>query len=157
MDTVFKKLNYKGQERILVLNAPESFEPSLESLAEEAEVVRETAHACKYGFVMVFAVRKAELDILVTQAVPQLETDAVFWICYPKGTSKRYRCDFNRDTGWELLGGYNMEPVRQVAIDEDWSALRFRKVENIKKLTRSSEMALSKEGKMRGRPGPLLN
>jgi len=29
------------------------------------------------------------------------------------------------------------EPVRQVAIDEDWSALRFRKVEQIKKMTRN--------------------
>ena len=28
---------------------------------------------------------------------------------------------------------YNFEPVRQVAIDEDWSALRFRNVAHIKK------------------------
>lgn len=151
MDAVFKKLNYKGQDRILVLNAPASFEPSLESLAEEANVVRNAEQAGTAGFAMVFATLKAELELLVTQVVPRLEEDAVFWVCYPKGTSKRYRCDFNRDTGWELLGQYNMEPVRQVAIDEDWSALRFRSVGNIKKLTRSSKMALSKEGKQRGR------
>ncbi len=151
MDAVFKKLNYKGQDRILVLNAPAAFEPSLESLAEEAEVVHNAEHAGKVGFAIVFAVMKAELELLVNQVMPQLEKDAVFWICYPKGTSKRYRCDFNRDTGWELLGEYNMEPVRQVAIDEDWSALRFRNIENIKKITRSSKMSLSKEGKQRGR------
>mgnify|MGYP005835701873 CR=1 FL=1 len=38
-----------------------------------------------------------------------------------------------------------MEPVRQVAIDEDWSALRFRRVEYIKTMTRSFAMTL--EGK----------
>jgi hypothetical protein len=58
-------------------------------------------------------------------------------------------CDFNRDTGWQPLGKYDLEPVRQVAIDEDWSALRFRNVNNIKKMTRNSAMTLSKEGKNR--------
>jgi hypothetical protein len=32
------------------------------------------------------------------------------------------------------LGEYNLEPVRQVAIDKDWSALRFRRVDKIKTL-----------------------
>jgi len=71
------------------------------------------------------------------------------WFCYPKGTSKKYKCDFNRDTGWETLGNYNLEGVRQVAIDEDWSALRFRKIEHIKTLTRRESFAISKEGKER--------
>lgn len=151
MEAVFKKLNVKGQARILVLNAPASFESALNLLAEEAEVMLTAEHAGKVGFAIIFAVMKTELEELVRQVVPQLERDAVFWVCYPKGTSKKYRCDFNRNTGWELLGEYNMEPVRQVAIDEDWSALRFRKTGEIKKFTRSSKMALSKEGKQRGR------
>lgn len=41
-------------------------------------------------------------------------------------TSKNYKCDFNRDSEWISLGKYNLEPVRQVAIDDDFSALRFR-------------------------------
>jgi hypothetical protein len=36
-----------------------------------------------------------------------------------------------------------------VAIDADWSALRFRRVENIKTLTRRESMAISKAGKAR--------
>ncbi len=149
MDAVFKKLNYKGQNNVLVLNAPASFEPALSSMVEVAEVMRTLELDSKVGFAMVFAVKKVEMEELVRKVVPLLEKDAVFWICYPKGTSKKYRCDFNRDTGWELLGKYNMKPVRQVAIDEDWSALRFRNVGDIKKITRSSKMALSKEGKQR--------
>ena len=42
-----------------------------------------------------------------------------------------------------------MEGVRQVAIDEDWSALRFRSAKHIKSLERNPKMALSKEGKQR--------
>jgi hypothetical protein len=149
MDPVFKKLNYKGQDKILVLNAPASFEPALSGVSAEAEVLRGAIPGGKVGFAMVFAVLKAELEELIRQVVPLLDSDAVFWICYPKGTSKKYRCNFNRDTGWELLGEYNMEPVRQVAIDEDWSALRFRNANQITNFTRSSKMALSKEGKKR--------
>jgi hypothetical protein len=51
---------------------------------------------------------------------------------YPKGTSKRYTCDFNRDSGWEVIRNAGFDSVRQIAIDEDWSALRFRRVEYIK-------------------------
>lgn len=57
----------------------------------------------------------------------------LLWFAYPKGTSKKYKCDFNRDDGWEPLRKLGFDTVRQVAIDEDWSALRFRRVEFIKR------------------------
>jgi hypothetical protein len=46
------------------------------------------------------------------------------------------------------MGQYGMEGVRMVAIDEDWSALRFRKVDFIKNFTRKFA-ALSEKGKER--------
>jgi len=67
------------------------------------------------------------------------------WFAYPKGSSKRYECDFKRDTGWRTLGQAGFEPVRQIAIDEDWTTLRFRRAEFIKSMTR--KRALSKTGK----------
>ena len=75
------------------------------------------------------------------------EGDALLWFAYPKGSSKRYTCDFNRDTGWTVLGEAGYEPVRQVAIDEDWSALRFRRVEYIKSFKREPKHAISDKGK----------
>jgi len=59
----------------------------------------------------------------------------------PQATSKRYKSEINRDTGWQALGQAGFEPVRAVAIDEDWSALRFRRVEFIKTLTRATSTA----------------
>jgi len=73
----------------------------------------------------------------------------VIWMAYPKGTSKKYTCEFNRDSGWKALGKAGYEPVRIVAIDEDWSTLRFRKVEHIKNLKRNPKGAISKAGKKR--------
>ena len=73
--------------------------------------------------------------------------DGLLWFAYPKGTSKKYVCEFNRDTGWAELGKFDLEPVRQIAIDEDWTALRFRRAQNIKTMTRS--FAMSETGKRR--------
>ena len=53
------------------------------------------------------------------------------WFAYPKGSSKKFHCEFNRDTGWSVLRGLGFDTVRQVAIDADWSALRFHHVECI--------------------------
>ena len=62
--------------------------------------------------------------------------DEAIWLAYPKGTSKRYKSKINRDNGWKYLGQFDYEGVRQIAIDEDWSALRFRKIRFIKTMTR---------------------
>jgi hypothetical protein len=56
----------------------------------------------------------------------------VIWFAYPKGSSKRYSCEFNRDSGWNVIRAAGFESVRMVAIDEDWSALRFRRLEYVK-------------------------
>jgi hypothetical protein len=71
------------------------------------------------------------------------------WFAYPKGTSKRYTSQINRDKGWQVLGDLGFEPVRSVAIDEDWSASRFRRVEFIKKMTRAKELRMTAQGKAR--------
>ena len=73
-------------------------------------------------------------------------TVAVLWIAYPKGTSKEYKCEFNRDSGWLVLGAAGFEPVRQDAIDDDWSALRIPRVKHIKTMTRNTEGSISISG-----------
>lgn len=148
MDAVFKKLNYKDQPLVLAVNAPDSFEKNLASL-EKALVCRTLADLTSVPFVIAFATKQQQVDEIAHSVVPLLEGDALFWIAYPKGSSKKYTCDFNRDNGWKVLGEYEMEPVRQVAIDEDWSALRFRKVAYIKTMTRNEKMILSEQGKQR--------
>lgn len=146
--SVMTKLNLKDQSEILVLQAPESFESEIAAL--EGVVVRRAVKDLKeIHFVIAFVSKQKEVDSFADKIAKKTQGDAVIWFAYPKGTSKNYTCEFNRDTGWNKLGELGFEPVRQVAIDEDWSALRFRRVEFIKKLTRSETMALSAEGKAR--------
>ncbi|WP_294358272.1 hypothetical protein [uncultured Sphingomonas sp.] len=60
------------------------------------------------------------------------------------GYSKRsgaHASDLSRDMGWEMLAAADFLPVTQVALDDDWSALRFRPRAEIRRLTRASERA----------------
>lgn len=148
MTALFKKLNLKDQRSIAVLNAPASFEPELAAL-DDVVVSRKIGKQTMLEFGIAFVVTQKQLDEASAALAAAAEGDAILWMAYPKATSKRYKCEFNRDGGWNVLGQAGFEPVRQVAIDEDWSALRFRRVEFIKSLTRAPERAVTSTGKLR--------
>ncbi len=143
---LFKKLNLKAEPVVFVVNEPESFRTPKTWLGERLTAVDDIRQG---SFAMLFATKQAELDHWIPLLDAKLEGDAILWCCYPKGSSKKYKCDFNRDTGWTVLGQLGYEPVRQVAIDDDWSALRFRRVDYIKTLTRSKDFALTETAKKR--------
>lgn len=134
MTPLFKKLNLKDQGEIVIVNAPQSFEAELTKL-EPVRVVRDPDKIKSVEFAIAFAITQAELDRISKLLTAKAPGDAILWIAYPKKTSKRYRCEFNRDSGWSVLGAAGFEGVRMVAIDEDWSALRFRRVEYVKSKT----------------------
>jgi hypothetical protein len=149
MTAIFKKLNFKDQNAIVVINGPASFDTELAAMATEVAIVKDLRKIKEISFALCFVTKQKEVDSITTSIHSKLSGDALLWMCYPKGSSKKYTCDFNRDTGWAKLGELNFEPVRMVAIDEDWSALRFRKVDFIKTITRRESFALSKGAKAR--------
>jgi hypothetical protein len=132
MPGIFTKLNLKDQREILVLNAPEDFEAAIAALTG-VRVVRRIADTSTVAFALAFVTRQAEVDQLSQALTARAPGDALLWFAYPKGTSKRYHCEFNRDSGWERLRRAGFDSVRQVAIDADWTALRFRREEFIKR------------------------
>lgn len=131
MPTTFEKLNLKDQQEIVVLNAPSSFEPELAGLKGKT-IHRALTGIKQFDYFLAFVTKQVEVDTLASQINRRADGDAIVWFAYPKGTSKRYKCDFNRDNGWEALGKLGWETVRAVAIDEDWSALRMRRKEFVK-------------------------
>jgi len=145
---VFKKLNLKDLKQIVVVNAPESFESELAQL-EDIQICRNLMNLAEVDFFLGFATRQHDLNQMARVVTTKARGDAIIWFAYPKKSSKKYSCDFNRDTGWTELGRAGYEGVRMVAIDEDWSALRFRHVKFIKTLDRDSDRAMSEEGKKR--------
>jgi hypothetical protein len=74
--------------------------------------------------VIAFARNRAELGAVAAPAVAAAREDRLAWIAYPK--AGKLGTDLNRDILAALLAAQGVQPVRQVAIDETWSALRFR-------------------------------
>lgn len=147
MTPIFKKLNYKSQPIIYVLNAPNSFDGEISEISRVSKVKQNLSSDDEIDFCVIFFTKKAEIKEAMEVMNSIWKGDAIFWFCYPKSTSKLYKCDFNRDNGWDEISKYDVEPVRQVSIDLDWSALRFRKTKYIKTMTRSQSFALSASGK----------
>jgi hypothetical protein len=148
MDVVFKKMNFKNSPSVVVINAPESFHANIAIMEGITTFFYDFSTIEKTDFIIAFCTKQTEVDAVAIEAAKRLVGDGLLWMVYPKGTSKKFKCDFNRDTGWVILGQLDFEPVRMVAIDEDWSALRFRRVEFIKKMTRSFAMTAAGKEKI---------
>ena len=147
---LLKKLNYKDQSGVWVLTAPAEFVETVRAI--ELVVPVHTNAPSRTGaipFLLAFVMSREELETVLAQVTGHLDSATTLWFAYPKKSSKRYSCNLNRDAGWEPLGLKGYEPVRQIALNEDWSALRFKPVGEIKKLTRKAEMVLSQEARRR--------
>jgi hypothetical protein len=134
---LFKKLNLGAHREIVVFNAPDSFESELKQL-KGIKIALDPGKPKGVKFGLAFAITQAQLDRASKILSAASEGDAVIWFAYPKGSSKRYACEFNRDSGWSVIRAAGFDSVRMVAIDEDWSALRFRRVEYVKPSADSS-------------------
>jgi hypothetical protein len=128
--TIFDKLNLKDQETVVVINSPHSFEDELRKL-KSVKIVRDTQGLSSVEFAIAFVTQRKEVDRAAQKLIKKLAADATLWFAYPKGTSKTIKSEVNRDTGWDVLGSAGFDTVRLVAIDADWSALRFRRKEYI--------------------------
>lgn len=149
MDPVLKKLQVKDHDRLLVVAAP----PELAELIDSWRADLPIAARQRTGeqAALVFVRSCADIEARVPAIVPRMADDCLLWFAYPKKSSKRYTSDVGRDDSWAAMGSLGFEPVRQVAIDADWSALRFRRATDIRTLTRDPAMALSEAGRRRAR------
>lgn len=113
-----KKLEIKTGQRVLVLGAPEGY-------AEVLGVDAETKANGTFDVVQLFVRSSGELDRTAPRALRALKSGGVLWASYPKRSAK-VATDITRDRGWDALVREGWRPVSQVAIDDIWSALRFR-------------------------------
>jgi hypothetical protein len=146
VDALLRKLQFKGGD-VVVLDPPEEMADTL--AAWEAEVTLRTTLREGEPFVLRFVRSCADIDASAAQTVRALADDAVLWFAYPKKSSRRYTCDIGRDDSWQALGDLGYEGVRQVAIDADWTALRFRDADRIATMRRDVSRTLSERGRQR--------
>ena len=128
--SLVQKLQLKPGQRMAVLNAPQGY---LDQVAAEMEGITVLAQAAgKPDAVLLFVNKLAEAERLAPRAIRAIKSDGLLWIAYPKGMSG-LKTDVNRDRLWEALKPTGWRPVRQIALDDVWSAMRFRPEESVGK------------------------
>jgi hypothetical protein len=102
---------------VVIVNAPE--DAALE-LAEHPVAER----LDDAGALIAYCTNQAELERLRDDFVPPARRDVLTWVAYPK--ARQLDTDLSRDVLAELVRAHGVQPVRQVSLDDVWSALRLR-------------------------------
>jgi hypothetical protein len=116
---VTAKLQIKPGQRIATLAAGSGDVPSIAAADENPPAEPGSADV-----IVAFARNTSDLATVALPALEAARQDKLAWIAYPK--AGKLGTDLNRDVLARELAPAGVQPVRQVAIDETWSALRFR-------------------------------
>jgi hypothetical protein len=104
---LFRKLNFKDQHEVLVLNPPASFEPELASLTGII-IHRSPAETGPVPFAIAFAVTNSELDAASRVLVTKASGDVCFgWL---KG-------EFNRTSPFTILREAGFDTARHTKVE----------------------------------------
>ncbi|MFB7908269.1 hypothetical protein ACFC1T_17690 [Kitasatospora sp. NPDC056076] len=114
------KLQMKAGQRLAVVSGSDD----VPSIAAPDTVTAETPETA--DVIVAFVRTRADLDTIAGAAVEAARQDKLAWIAYPK--AGKLGTDLNRDSLSAALTDRGVRPVRQVAVDEVWSALRFRPI-----------------------------
>lgn len=135
MNPLVKKLQIKPGTNWLVYNAPENFLQLIEPLPDGVNI----SYKPKGNFngIQFFAKNNTELVQHMPFIKPLLKPDTVLWVIYPKKSSA-IASDLNMMSSWDELTRLNLRPVASAAVDETWSAIRFKPIELTKGSTVSN-------------------
>ncbi|MCF8221660.1 MAG: hypothetical protein K9J25_00825 [Bacteroidales bacterium] len=126
MEYLLKKLNYRKQDRICILNSNNGFIEEINRAVPGIKIDKQIDPKYLYDFCIVFVRSFTDLREAAPQSIHNLSEDGILWFAYPKKSSNKYESEISRDHGWDLVNSHGFRPVRQVSIDKDWTAIRFR-------------------------------
>jgi hypothetical protein len=112
------KLQLKPGQTLAAVALPAGVPPLADAAVNPAAEPRDA------DAVVAFVRQAEELDTVAGPAVAAARAGRLAWIAYPK--AGQLGTDLNRDILAGLMAARDAQPVRQVAIDATWSALRFR-------------------------------
>jgi hypothetical protein len=112
------KLQLKAGQSVAVVNQPADTPLDLGS---DHAVGDDAGQA---DAVIVFSANRADLERLSDDYLAPARRDELTWVAYPK--AGQLGTDLNRDVLAQVVKAHGVEPVRQVALDDVWSALRIR-------------------------------
>lgn len=118
-----QKLNLKPGWQVAVDRAPEEVLAALKRDLPGQTIL--SGFSGKGDCAMLFLRSLAEVHTLLPPFFALAADTPVIWLAYPKGSSG-IATDINRDILWKEIAPMGWHPVRQVALDDVWSVLRFK-------------------------------
>ena len=126
---ILEKLQLKEEKNLLIQGLPSSVEKQFAKLSYNKNLTP-LLKTRKIDFALIFAINQFQLNNILKELFTALHTDCKLWIAYPKTTSKIVS-DLNRDASWDILSKNDFEAIRQVTLDHVWTAMRFKKVDQL--------------------------
>ena len=126
---ILEKLQLKEEKNLLIQGLPSSVEKQFAKLSYNKNITP-LLKARRIDFALIFAINQLQLNNILKEVFSALHPESKLWIAYPKTTSKIVS-DLNRDASWEILSKNEYEAVRQVTLDHVWTAMRFKKLDQI--------------------------
>lgn len=144
MKTLLERLSYKGQQRIAIINSDINLKLTPLKELKDIQIDNNIDARYPYDFMIIFVRYIAEVDRIVPMALHNLAVDGVLWFCFPRKKSAKDTSEIDRENGWKALNEADFFGIRTVNINEEWSAIRFR---DIKQIKTSSQRFTSKRRK----------
>ncbi len=132
---ILEKLQLKEEKNLLIQGLPSSVEKQFAKLSYNKNLTP-LLKSRKVDFALIFAINQFQLNNILKEVFSALHPECKLWIAYPKTTSKIVS-DLNRDASWEVLSDNEYEAIRQVTLDHVWTAMRFKKFDQIPNKDRS--------------------
>ena len=112
------KMNMKPPVSVAIIDQPDGVD------LEFGSGITAVTDSATADAVVVFFLNRAALERRRSVVTEAAGTDRLTWVAYPK--AGQLATDLNRDILWNLLATSGIKPVRQVSIDDVWSAVRWR-------------------------------
>lgn len=119
--TLLEKMFYKPEYSLAILHMPNELQ-----IAFETDTHVDTVVKSSYDFIMSFYEKKTSLEKEIKEIKAALVENGLLWVAYPKG--KALQTDLNRDILHHTLEKEQLTGVSLVALNETWSAMRFKKL-----------------------------
>lgn len=85
------------------------------------------ASVAEADVILLFAPNRVRLQDQLPAVLERAPHAAILWVAYPKLTSP-LAADLSRDIIHSLVPSHGLDTVSQIAIDDDWSALRLKRL-----------------------------
>ena len=117
---IAERLQVKGERRLAVVGASADVDTKIGAMKQRSDI-------SEADVILLFAADRKQLNSALPNTLEKTPKDAIIWIAYPKLSSK-FADDLSRDLIRALAAESGLDTVSLIAIDNDWSAMRVKRM-----------------------------